>query len=217
MYAIVDIAGQQLKLQKNQKIYVNRLVGNEGSNVYFDRILLIDDEGKVQVGTPVVENMVVTAMIVSHLKGDKIKVFKKKRRKGYKVLNGHRQLLTELLISSISSGKAKPIAKVKTEKKEETKVKTQDKSKAEKKPIATKEKEAKPKSALKTTQQAKANQPAAAKSTAVKKENTTKSVLKPKSPTVKKDTKTGSKPTSAATKKPQTLTAKKVDPKKPKA
>ncbi len=177
MYAIVDIAGQQLKVEKDQKIFVNRLEGKEGSKVDFDQILLIDDNGKVKVGAPVVKDMVVSASIVSHLKGDKVKVFKKKRRKGYKVLNGHRQLLTELHIENISSGMVKT-----AEKKVEAKPKT----------------EAKPKAAPKT-----ANKPAEEKASKPKAATTAKPVaVKKETKTVKKEVKSAAKPKSAATKKP---------------
>jgi large subunit ribosomal protein L21 len=101
MYVIVDIAGQQYKVEKDQKIFVNRLEGVTGSKIDFDQVLLVDNDGKVQVGMPVVKNMVVSASIISHQKGDTVKVFKKKRRKGYQKLNGHRQSLTQLLIESI--------------------------------------------------------------------------------------------------------------------
>ena len=106
MYAIVDIAGQQFKVEKNQKLYVHRLDAKEGSKVTFDKVLLVEDGGKVNVGSPVVNGTVVSAEVVSHLKGDKVIVFKKKRRKGYRKLNGHRQALTELLIEGIGAGKA---------------------------------------------------------------------------------------------------------------
>ncbi len=101
MYAIVDIAGQQFKVEKEVKLYVNRLEGEEGAEVDFDKVLLIDNDGKVKVGTPNVKNAVVKAKILSHLKGDKVLVFKKKRRKGYQKLNGHRQLLTRIQIEDI--------------------------------------------------------------------------------------------------------------------
>ena len=103
MYAIVDIAGQQFKVQKNQQIFVHRLEGNEGDSVNFDKVLLIDNDGKVDVGMPTVKGSSVTAKIVSHLKGDKVLVFKKKRRKGYAKLNGHRQYLTKIEIQDIKS------------------------------------------------------------------------------------------------------------------
>lgn len=101
MYAIVDIAGQQYKVQKDQKIYVNRLEGEEGATVKFDKVLLIDNENNIKVGTPYLENVSVTAKILKHLKGDKVRVFKKKRRKGYKVTRGHRQYLTQIEIQDI--------------------------------------------------------------------------------------------------------------------
>lgn len=101
MYAIVEIAGFQYKVQKDRYIYVNRLQGEEGAEVIFDKVLLVDDEGKVKVGTPAVKGASVEAKILEHLKGDKVLVFKKKRRKSYQKLNGHRQYLTKLMISNI--------------------------------------------------------------------------------------------------------------------
>jgi len=101
MYAIVEIAGQQFKVQKDSKIYVHRLEDEEGAQVEFDKVLLLDDNGKVQVGTPAVQGAKVSAKILSHLKGDKVIVFKKKRRKGYQKKNGHRQFLTQIQIEDI--------------------------------------------------------------------------------------------------------------------
>ena len=109
MYAVVEIQGSQFKVSKNQKLYVNRLEGKEGTKVSFNNVLLVDDDGKVRVGMPNVSGAVVEAKIVSHQKDDKVIVFKKKRRKGYKVKNGHRQLLTELLIEKISQKKSAPV------------------------------------------------------------------------------------------------------------
>ena len=106
MYAVVEIQGSQFKVSKDQKLYVNRLKGNEGTKVSFDNVLLVDDDGKVKVGMPHVSGAVVEAKIISHQKDDKVIVFKKKRRKGYRVKNGHRQLLTELLIEKISQKKS---------------------------------------------------------------------------------------------------------------
>ena len=106
MYAVVEIQGSQFKVSKNQKLYVNRINGKEGTKLTFDNVLLIDDEGKVQVGMPNVLGASVEAKIISHQKDDKVIVFKKKRRKGYRVKNGHRQLLTELLIEKISQKKS---------------------------------------------------------------------------------------------------------------
>ncbi|PKP18875.1 MAG: 50S ribosomal protein L21 [Bacteroidetes bacterium HGW-Bacteroidetes-21] len=103
MYAIVDIAGQQFKVSKDLKLYVHRLQAEEGSMVEFNKVLLVDNEGKVTIGTPEVANAKVTAKVLSHLKGDKVLVFKKKRRKGYKVKNGHRQYLTSIQIEDIKA------------------------------------------------------------------------------------------------------------------
>jgi large subunit ribosomal protein L21 len=103
MYAIVEIAGQQFKVEKGTKLYVNRLENEEGSEVKFDKVLLLDDEDKVTVGTPVIEKANVSVKVIKHLKGDTTLVFKKKRRKGYQKLNGHRQFLTEIEIQDIKA------------------------------------------------------------------------------------------------------------------
>ena len=103
MYAIVEIAGQQFKVAKDQKVYVYRLQGDEGSSVSFDKVYLLDDGTQVTLGAPAITGASVEAKVVKHLKGDKVIVFKKKRRKGYRVKNGHRQSLTEILIQSISA------------------------------------------------------------------------------------------------------------------
>ena len=101
MYAIVEIAGQQFKVEKDQKLYVHRLDAERGSVVEFDKVLLIDNDGKVVVGSPVVEGAKVTAEVGSHVKADKVIVFHKKRRKGYRKKNGHRQCMTELKINNV--------------------------------------------------------------------------------------------------------------------
>jgi large subunit ribosomal protein L21 len=122
MYAIVDIAGQQLKVQKDQQVFVNRLAGKEGDKVQFDNVLLIDNDGSVTVGAPAIKGAAVTAKITEHLKGDKVIVFKKKRRKGYQKMNGHRQYLTSIRIESILATGAKAAAPAaKAEKKAEPK------------------------------------------------------------------------------------------------
>ncbi len=116
MYAIVEMAGQQFKVAKDQKVYVHRLKEDEGKKVTFHNVLLLDDGKNVTVGAPAVSGAAVEAKVVKHLKGDKVIVFKKKRRKGYKVKNGHRQYLTEIVIEKIvaSGAKAdKPAAKAK--------------------------------------------------------------------------------------------------------
>ena len=105
MYAIVEIAGQQYKVEKDQQIFVHRLEGKEGSKVSFDNVLLTADGDKIEVGAPAVKGMSVSGKILEHLKGDKVIVFKKKRRKGYKVRNGHRQYLSKVEITSIGASK----------------------------------------------------------------------------------------------------------------
>jgi large subunit ribosomal protein L21 len=102
MFAIVEIAGQQFKVQKDQKLYVHRLDAAVDSKVDFDQVMLIDNDGKINVGAPVISGAKVSAKVLSHLKDDKVIVFKKKRRKGYQKSNGHRQQLTQLKIESIS-------------------------------------------------------------------------------------------------------------------
>ena len=101
MYAIVDIAGQQFKVEKDQKVFVHRLEGEEGANVSFDTVLLVDNDGKVKVGTPNVTGASISAKILAHVRGDKVLVFKKNRRKGYQKLNGHRQDLTQIQVEEI--------------------------------------------------------------------------------------------------------------------
>jgi large subunit ribosomal protein L21 len=103
MYAIVEIAGQQFKIEKDQKIFVHRLNAEEGSKVEFNQVLLIDNDGKINVGTPTLSGIKVSATVLNHLKGDKVLVFKKKRRKGYQKLNGHRQYLTQIEINNIEA------------------------------------------------------------------------------------------------------------------
>ena len=104
MYAIVDIAGQQFKVEKDRKIFVNRLSVEEGDSVEFEKVFLTDNDGDIKVGTPVVEGAKVTAKVLLHLKGEKVIVFKKKRRKGYKKRNGHRQYLSQIQIENIQIG-----------------------------------------------------------------------------------------------------------------
>ena len=99
MYAIVEIAGQQFKVEKDRKVYVHRLTAEEGAQVEFDKVLLVDNEGDIKIGTPVVEGAKVTA----HVKADKVIVFKKKRRKGYCKKNGHRQCMTQIQIEAINA------------------------------------------------------------------------------------------------------------------
>ena len=105
MYAVVEIQGSQFKVTKDQKLFVNRIDAKEGSKVSFDKVLLVDDGKNVQVGKPNLSGTAVEAKIIAHLKDDKVIVFKKKRRKGYKVKNGHRQSITEIVIQGISDKK----------------------------------------------------------------------------------------------------------------
>ncbi len=145
MYAIVEIAGQQFKVAKDQKVFVNRLKEEEGAKVSFDQVLLIGDGDAVTVGAPAIDGAAVEAKIVKHLKADKVIVFKKKRRKGYRVKNGHRQPLTELVIEGI---KAKGAKKTTAKKQEPAKAAA---PKAAEKPEAAKaEKKAAPKAKAKT-------------------------------------------------------------------
>ncbi|MCB2208352.1 MAG: 50S ribosomal protein L21 [Bacteroidetes bacterium] len=102
MYVIVDIAGQQMKVEQGQEVFVHRLEGEEGDKLEFDKVLLVDNDGKVKVGKPNVKGAKIDAKIVNHLRGDKVVVFKKKRRKGYQKSNGHRQDLTKVLIETIT-------------------------------------------------------------------------------------------------------------------
>ena len=111
MYAIVEIAGHQYKVQKDQLIFVNRLQDDEGAKVSFDNVLLIDNDGKVNIGAPAISGAQITAKVERHLKGDKVIIFKKKRRKGYRKKNGFRASLTELRIEGITESGAKPAAK----------------------------------------------------------------------------------------------------------
>ena len=139
MYAIVEIAGQQFKVAKDQKVYVHRLQTEEGQKVTFDNVLLLDDGKNVTIGAPAIDGAAVEAKVIKHLKGDKVIVFKKKRRKGYKKKNGHRQYLTELVIEGIIASGAK-----KSEKKAEPKKEAKPAAKkAEVKAEAPKKEEAK--------------------------------------------------------------------------
>lgn len=101
MYAIINVGGKQVKVQKDQFVYVNRLEGNEGDSVTFDDVLLLSEDGDVTVGAPTVSGASVSGKVLAQVKSDKVVVFKKKRRKGYAVRNGHRQQLTKVLIEDI--------------------------------------------------------------------------------------------------------------------
>ena len=174
MYAIVEIAGQQFKVEKDQQIFVHRLEEKEGAKVEFDNVLLIDNNGKVNVGAPAISGAKVTAKVLDHVKGDKVVVFKKKRRKGYRVKNGHRQAFTQIEIQSIvekgATAKKATATAVKKEAKAEPKAaaKKAPAKKAPAKKAAPKAKTAsaaKPKAAAKKTT---AKKPAAKKTAAKK-------------------------------------------------
>mgnify|MGYP001298987114 CR=1 FL=1 len=161
MYAIVEIAGQQFKVEKDQQIFVHRLDNKEGAKVEFDNVLLIDNKGKVNVGAPAISGAKVTAKVLGHMKGDKVIVFKKKRRKGYRVKNGHRQSFTQIEIQSI-------VEKGATAKKE---AKAEPKAAAKKAPAKKAAPKAKAASAAKpkaTAKKTTAKKPAAKKPAAKK-------------------------------------------------
>ncbi|WP_127137299.1 50S ribosomal protein L21 [Flagellimonas oceanensis] len=159
MYAIVEMAGQQFKVAKDQKVYVHRLQEDEGKKVTFDKVLLLEDGGNVTIGAPVIEGAAVEAKVVKHLKGDKVIVFKKKRRKGYQKKNGHRQYLTEIVVEGIVAKGAKKAApaKAKAEAKPAAEPKAEKKAEAPKKeaPKATEDLSSKTVAELKEMAKAK--------------------------------------------------------------
>ena len=101
MYVIVDIQGQQFKVEQDQKLFVHRINAEQGAEVEFEKVMLVDNDGVITVGAPLVEGAKVVVEVLSHVKGDKVLVFKKKRRKGYRKLNGHRQQFSEVVVKSI--------------------------------------------------------------------------------------------------------------------
>ena len=102
MYAVVEILGQQFKAEAGRRLFVHRMQeAEQGSTVEFSKVLLVDKDGAIEVGTPVIEGAKVVCEVLSHVRGEKVLVFHKKRRKGYKKLNGHRQNFTELLIKEV--------------------------------------------------------------------------------------------------------------------
>jgi len=177
MYAIVEIAGQQFKVEEGKKIFVHRLEVEEGNQIEFDKVLLIEDEGKITIGEPTIKDAVVEGKILDHMRGDKVIVFKKKRKKGYRIKNGHRQNFTQVEIVGINS-KATP--KKAAAKKEEVKLtdshtteepKAAEKKTATKKPAAKKEEAPAKKTAeKKATVKTPAEKKPAAKKTAKGKE-----------------------------------------------
>jgi large subunit ribosomal protein L21 len=150
MYAIVEIAGQQFKVVKDQKVFVHRLQTEEGKQVAFDNVLLLSNGDKVTIGAPAIGGAQVSAKVLKHLKGDKVIVFKKKRRKGYRVKNGHRQSLTEIQIEGIVTSGAKKATPAKATKAAAPKATA---PKVETKPAAAKalaDKKASPKAKVET-------------------------------------------------------------------
>ncbi|MCB9027843.1 MAG: 50S ribosomal protein L21 [Bacteroidales bacterium] len=151
MYAIVEIAGQQFKVEEGKKIFVHRLDAAEGDNVSFEKVLLLDNDGAVTIGEPVIAGTVVEGRVLAHVRGDKVIIFKKKRRKGYQKRTGHRQDFTQLEVLSIGSApetsrKAAPKsekkaaeAAVESEVKEEVKKAPAKKAAVKKEPAAKKE------------------------------------------------------------------------------
>ncbi len=165
MYAIVEIAGQQFKVERGNKVYVHRLEANEGAKVEFDKVFLLDNGGKISVGNPTVDGAKVAATVISHLKGDKVIVFKKKRRKGYQKWNNHRQSLTQILIQGVLAKGDK----LESELTAERKVRTQGVKKAEVVSETAVEKKAPAKKAA--AKKAAPAKKAAAKKTTKKKED----------------------------------------------
>src|SRR5450759_6010538 len=170
MYAIVEIAGQQFKVEQGKKIFVHRLEVEEEKEVEFDKVLLIEDEGTITIGEPTIKGAVVGGKILDHVRGDKVIVFKKKRKKGYRVKNGHRQNFTEVEIISIN-GKSSP--KKAVTKKAESKVadttvaeETTKGKKAAKKPVAVKKEAPVKKTVKKVAEKKPAEKKPAAKKTA---------------------------------------------------
>ena len=147
MYAVVEIAGQQFKVQKDQKVYVHRLDVEVGKKINFDKVLLIENDAKISLGAPAINGAQVSAKVEEHIKGDKLIVFRKKRRKGYQKKNGHRQSFTAITITNINTDVVKSTAKkeVKSTVKKEVKstVKKEVKSTVKKKVKSTAKKEVK--------------------------------------------------------------------------
>jgi large subunit ribosomal protein L21 len=111
MYAIVEVAGQQFKVEEGKKIFVHRLDIENEKEIEFDQVLLIEDEGKVIIGEPTIKDAIVEGKIIDHVRGDKVIVFKKKRKKGYRIRNGHRQNFTRVEIISIKEKAVRKVVK----------------------------------------------------------------------------------------------------------
>lgn len=172
MYAIVEIAGQQFKVEEGKKIFVHRLEVEDGKNVEFDHVLLIENDGKVTIGEPIIKDASVEGKILQKLKGDKVIVFKKKRKKGYRIRNGHRQYLTQIEIVSINEKPTvkKVVAKnegaVVTEVNADMKLQTEEKGAVKK--VAPKKATVKSATVKKTTTKKTSKKPVVKKTTAKK-------------------------------------------------
>jgi large subunit ribosomal protein L21 len=167
MYAIVEIAGQQFKVEEGKKIFVHRLKAEDGKQIDFEKVLLIEDDGKITIGEPVIKDAKVEGKVVNQVRGDKVIVFKKKRKKGYRVKNGHRQNFTQVEIISIngkSSPKKQAVKKVAAE--APAKEPVAEKKVAEKKKTAAKKEETKKSEVKKTAEKKPAVKKAEAKKTA---------------------------------------------------
>ncbi len=178
MYAIVEIAGQQFKVEEGKKIFVHRLELEEGNQIDFDKVLLIEDDGKITIGEPTIKDAVIEGKILDHLRGEKVIVFKKKRKKGYRTKNGHRQNFTQVEIVSIGK---KGSSRKEAPKKEEPAV---AETKAAKEPAAEKKAPAK-KATTEKKEQARATQTekkVAEKKPAVKKTTVKKAPVKKSTP-----------------------------------
>ena len=183
MYAIVEIAGLQYKVEKDQRLYVNRLNVAKGKKVKFDRVLLTEEKGDIKVGAPVIDGAVVEATVNGEVKGDKILVFKKKRRKGYQKMNGHRQMFTSITINKISAkAPAKKAAAKATEDLEAAPKKAASKKTAAKKTTTAK----KPSAKKPATKKAATAKKPSAKKPATKKATTAKKPAAKKTTTAKK-------------------------------
>jgi len=183
MYAIVEIAGLQYKVEKDQRLYVNRLNVAKGKKVKFDRVLLTEEKGDIKVGAPVIDGAVVEATVNGEVKGDKILVFKKKRRKGYQKMNGHRQMFTSITINKITAkAPAKKAAAKATEDLEAAPKKAASKKTAAKKATTAK----KPSAKKPATKKAATAKKPSAKKPATKKATTAKKPAAKKTTTAKK-------------------------------
>lgn len=169
MYAIVEIAGQQFKVEEGKKIFVHRLKAEDGKQINFDKVLLIEDEGKITIGEPVIKDAKVEGKVINQVRGDKVIVFKKKRKKGYRVKNGHRQNFTQIEIISIN-GKTSPKKVAPKKEVAEVKVEGQDSEK----PVSGKKGETKKSPVKKSEQKKQETTKTAEKKASVKKTETNK-------------------------------------------